>query len=174
MSNTLGLDPAIGPTPPSTQNDVFQICSLLFLSSTLLWLGEKLGGKAGALPCCTLLTLIMAILSPARWTQQWKQQAETLGSTCLYLFFATAGAPGLAMADSVRSAVGPLTLYLSCLYGIHFCILWTLHRFIVGTMFRSFVPQRLLVASSAAIGGPATAIDLGRCLWRSWYCCRRW
>ena len=160
-TTTTTTDPTVDPTAPSSQNDVFQTCNLLFLSSALLWLGEKVGGRAGALPCCTLLTLAVAVLSPARWTAQWKRQAETLGATCLYLFFATAGAPGMAMAESVHSAVGPLSVYLSCLYGIHFAILWTLHRF-MGQTFRSFVPQRLLVASSAAIGGPATAIALAQ------------
>lgn len=170
----------------SSQNQVFQTCHLLFLSSTLLWLGEKLGGKSGALPCCTLLTLMVSFLmmTPTQRQQQhqgrfrwittmkkrmeWsKELAETLGTTCLYLFFATAGAPGIAIADSVQTAFVPVSLYLSCLYGIHFLILWSFYQWFGGrgqngTVSTILKPQRLLVASSAAIGGPATAIALAQ------------
>lgn len=151
---------------------VFQICNLLFLSSTLLWLGERIGGPSGALPCCTLLALAFAFLAPKRWiASQVQKPAERLGTACLYLFFATAGAPGIAIADSVRTSLVPLSLYLSCLYGIHFAILWALYRIGKGlartkspndSIPLSLVPQRLLVASSAAIGGPATAVALAQ------------
>lgn len=154
-------------TTTSTSKSVFQICNLLFLSSSLLWLGEKVGGVAGALPFCTLLTLIFALTAPKKLTLELQKPAEILGTTCLYLFFATAGAPGLAIADSVKTALVPLSLFLSCLYGIHFFILWSLHRF-GGKRVPSFVAQRLLVASSAAIGGPATAVALAQANnWRS-------
>jgi Protein of unknown function (DUF819) len=164
-TTTKTSDPTVPLAPPNEQ--VFQLCALLFVSSTLLWLGETIGGKAGALPCCTLLTLGLALSAPREWTMHWKRPAEMLGATCLYLFFATAGAPGIAIADSVRSALGPLSLYLACLYGIHFGVLWSLYRCFgnstgTGRSFPSFVPQRLLVASSAAIGGPATAIALAQ------------
>lgn len=154
-------------TTTSTSQSVFQICNLLFLSSSLLWLGEKIGGASGALPCCTLLALLFAGTAPKRWMQRLQKPAEMLGTTCLYLFFATAGAPGIAIADSVRTSLAPLSLFLSCLYGIHFLILWSLHR-IGGKKWPSFSPQRLLVASSAAIGGPATAVALAQANnWRS-------
>lgn len=153
--------PITDNTTTDTSKTVFSICNLLFLASTLLWLGEKLGGSAGALPCCTLLTLLFAWTAPQKWIHQLQKLAEILGTTCLYLFFATAGAPGIAIADSVRTSIGPLSRYLSCLYGIHFLILWFLHR-IRGPRSPSFIAQRLLVASSAAIGGPATAVALAQ------------
>jgi hypothetical protein len=150
-----------------TSNTVFQICNLLFLSSSLLWFGEKVGGAAGALPCCTLLTLLFAVTAPKRWMQDLQKPAEMLGTACLYLFFATAGAPGIAIADSVRNALFPLSLFLSCLYGIHFFILWSLYK-IGGNRVPCFLAQRLLVASSAAIGGPATSVALASANnWRS-------
>ncbi len=148
-------------TTKDTSQSVFQICNLLFLASTLLWLGEKFGGMAGALPCCTLFTLLFALIAPKKWIQQLQKPAEILGTACLYLFFATAGAPGVAIADSVRTSLLPLSLFLSCLYGIHFLILWSLYR-IGNRRSPSFVPQMLLVASSAAIGGPATACALAQ------------
>jgi uncharacterized membrane protein len=53
----------------------------------------------------------------------------------------------------------PLTLFLTCLYSIHGAILWACHK-VWGKKVASFFRQRLLVASSAAIGGPATAVAL--------------
>jgi hypothetical protein len=41
--------------------------------------------------------------------------AEILGTVCLYLFFATAGAPGIAVAESVRALSVPLIIFLSSL-----------------------------------------------------------
>jgi uncharacterized membrane protein len=93
--------------------------------------------------------------------------AHALGLVCLYQFFATAGAPGMAVADSVRASLLPLSLYLICLYGIHGLILSGCHR-LWGKKFAAFESQRLLVASSAAIGGPATAVALASAAkWRS-------
>lgn len=154
-------------TITSTSKSVLQICNLLFLSSSLLWLGEKVAGVAGALPCCTLLTLLFALTAPKKWMQELQKPAEILGTSCLYFFFATAGAPGIAIADSVKTSLLPLSLFLSCLYGIHFLILWSLHR-IGGNKAPSLVAQRLLVASSSAIGGPATSVALAQANnWRS-------
>jgi uncharacterized membrane protein len=150
-----------------TSQNIFLICNLLFLASAFLWLGEKFGGGSGALPCCTLITLLFALKAPKNWMRQLQRPAETLGTVCLYLFFSTAGAPGIAIADSVQTSLPPLSLYLLCLYGVHFLILWVLHRF--GSLRSpSLVAQRLLVASSAAIGGPATAVALAQANdWRS-------
>lgn len=106
-----------------------------------------------------------------------------MGTALLYLFFATAGAPGLAIADSVRMAFVPVGLFLTVLYGIHGLVLFTARR--MGLRFAgrrrgrtarpeqeeaedetepvpSLAKQRLLVASSAAIGGPATAAALAQ------------
>uniref|UniRef100_A0A7S2RZ16 Uncharacterized protein n=1 Tax=Eucampia antarctica TaxID=49252 RepID=A0A7S2RZ16_9STRA len=95
-----------------------------------------------------------------------------MGTTLLYMFFATAGAPGISLASStIRNSFIPLSLYLSILYSVHGFILW-LGRFIWNKTNKSdtanpdqqgmMAPQRLLVASSAAIGGPATAAALAQ------------
>mmetsp|Transcript_111401 Transcript_111401/g.322072 ORF Transcript_111401/g.322072 Transcript_111401/m.322072 type:complete len:364 (+) Transcript_111401:265-1356(+) len=165
------VDGAIQEEPIATQNPdsnklVFDICQLLFASGVLLWLGERIGGASGALPCCTVLTLIAAVVSPSRWLRPLQPLAEALGTSCLYLFIATVGASGIAIADSVKAAMIPLIIFLTCLYGIHFMILWVLQRLLPGN--RSFVTQRLLVASSAAIGGPPTAVALAQAnSWKS-------
>jgi hypothetical protein len=155
---------------------VQQITSVISLSALLLWLGERLGGVDASLPCCTLLTVLLANMAN-RWIQPLRNTAEILGTTCLYWFFATAGAPGLAVAESVQASLLPLGLYLMALYGIHAICLYLSYQFIVVRQGRRKVretpdgdfdgwrgfaaPQRLLVASSA-IGGPATAVALAQ------------
>lgn len=137
------------------------VSNVLFLVIVLLWIGQRFGGSAGALPLCTLLTVVVASWTPRKWIQPLQPAANTLGMVCLYLFFATAGAPGIAVADSVRASIVPLGLFLGCVYGIHAMILGVLHR-IWGKQLEAFRSQRLLVASSAAIGGPATALALAQ------------
>ena len=148
------------PSANSTIN-VQNSTSVLFLASSLLWLGERLGGPLGALPACTILTVLFASWAPKSWISPLQQPADVFGTCCLYLFFATAGAPGIAVADSVRASLIPLTIFLLSLYSIHGLILWTCHK-IWGKRLEAFAPQRLLVASSAAIGGPATSLALAQ------------
>jgi uncharacterized membrane protein len=143
---------------------VQQASTALSLAALTTWLGEKLGGTAGALPCTTILAVALASQAPLSFMAGIQPAAHVIGTCCLYLFFATAGAPGIAVADSVRASLLPLGLFLSILYGVHGLILsgcyvlWGRRRRGTG----AFVPQRLLVASSAAIGGPATAAALAQ------------
>jgi len=101
------------------------------------------------------------------------QAGETLGTTLLYLFFATAGAPGFAIAESVRKSFLPISLFLSGLYTGHFCFVLLFRKVWMFFFLKEkeektekevgfLNPQRLLVASSAAIGGPATAAALAQ------------
>ena len=136
------------------------VTTALFLSAALLWVGERVGGVGGALPCCTILTVLLASFAPARFIRPLQAPANILGTTCLYLFFATAGSPGIAVAESVRASLIPLSLFLISLYGIHGLVLTILHK--VFPKRAAFSPQRLLVASSAAIGGPATSVALAQ------------
>jgi uncharacterized membrane protein len=154
--------------PHSNDITVQSISNVLFTAAVLLWTGQKLGGSAGAaLPVCSLLTVLYAALAPHHNNNANRRTATLLGNVALYLFFATAGAPGLAVADSVRSSLVPLSVYLFCLYSIHGGILWLAH-WLFGRSRRQnnsshqswAAPPRLLVASSAAIGGPATAVAL--------------
>jgi len=140
---------------------VQNLSTVLCLSSALLWLGEKIGGKAGALPICTILTVVLASRAPRRWLRPLQPSADVIGTLCLYLFFSTAGAPGVAVADSVRASLLPLGVFLTILYSVHGLIL-TLFCKVAGKRFAAYRAQRLLVASSAAIGGPATAVALAQ------------
>lgn len=140
---------------------VQSISNVLCMSAALLWLGEKIGGTAGALPICTILTVLVASRAPPKWMVPLQPAADRLGTVALYVFFATAGAPGIAVAESVRASLIPIGLFLTCLYSIHGLILTACHK-LFGERFSSFVPQRLLLASSAAIGGPATSVALAQ------------
>ena len=136
------------------------VSTALFLSATLLWLGERVGGQGAALPLCTIFTVFFASVATPNFMKPIQNPANVLGTTCLYLFFATAGAPGIAVAESVRASLIPLSLFLLSLYGIHGAILTFVHKICCNRP--AFAPQRLLVASSAAIGGPATAVALAQ------------
>jgi uncharacterized membrane protein len=157
QSPTDDMDDSQTTTQPSVS--VQNVSSALFIASALLWLGEKVGGAAGALPCCTLLTVAFASWAPRRWISPVQPASDVLGTCALYLFFATAGAPGIAVADSVKASLIPISIFLSFLYIVHGAILAVLNR-IWGDKVASFAPQRLLVSSSAAIGGPATSAAL--------------
>ena len=104
---------------------------------------------------------------------------ETLGTSLLYLFFATAGAPGWRLKDSIQRSFPSIASFLIVLYGVHGGVLWGIQKLVdlLGskdgdrhgdeTKKEKFwekvvAPQRLLTASSAAIGGPATAAALAQ------------
>lgn len=147
--------------PVSDHMSVQSISTVLFLSAILLWLGEKIGGESGALPLCTIMSTLLASLAPAAWMAPLRSSANNLGLVALYFFFATAGAPGMAVAESVQASLLPVGMFLTCLYSIHGAILFASHKLLGDRIFGgAFKVQRLLVSSSAAIGGPATAVAL--------------
>jgi uncharacterized membrane protein len=153
-------------TQPMTIESVSHVLSV---SALLLWLGNKLGGPTAALPMCTLLTVLLANQAPASVLATLRPPAQILGVVCLYLFFSTAGAPGLAIADSVKASILPLSLFLGMLYSIHGFVLYGFHK-LFGRRWKAFAVQPLLCASSAAIGGPATAVALAEAFnWKSLY-----
>jgi uncharacterized membrane protein len=137
------------------------VSTVLFLASTLVWLGEKIGGVSGALPACTLLTIMFASGAPTKWLAPLRPAADILGTFGLYIFFATAGSPGIVVADSVRASLAPLAVFLSALYSVHSLILFACH-FLLRDKYQAFDKTRLLIASSAAIGGPATSVALAQ------------
>jgi len=154
-------EPAALANTNEVQFSAQSISTVLGLSAILLWLGERIGGSTGALPVCTLLTVALASQAPKARMTPLQPAANALGTVGLYLFFATAGAPGIAVAESVQASLMPLSVFLTCLYAVHGLILFACFK-IGGKRFPAFRPQRLLVASSAAIGGPATSVALAQ------------
>ncbi|KAL7577983.1 hypothetical protein ACA910_007600 [Epithemia clementina (nom. ined.)] len=187
-------------SPSTTSNGgqsmitVEQISATLFVSASLLYWGQTLGSIAGdrlgggitaaaySLPLCTILTILLASVCPEKWIRRIRAPSQVLGTVALYVFFSTAGAPGLAVAESVRASVLPLSLFLTVLYTFHGGFLWLLHKMhsvlrrpsttantgehnsgstpTSSLLSQSLEVPRLLCASSAAIGGPATAVAL--------------
>ncbi|CAJ1934192.1 unnamed protein product [Cylindrotheca closterium] len=140
---------------------------VLFISSVLLSLSERLGGKSAALPLCSVATVLFTSIVPNSWMGPLRETSEMLGTSFLYLFFATAGAPGIRLAETVKASAVPLGVFLSLLYTIHGLILAGLNQFLGGSN-GQLCRQRLLVASSAAIGGPATSVALAKAnRWKS-------
>ena len=105
---------------------------------------------------------------------------ETLGTTLLYLFFATAGAGGWKLKDSIQQSFPPISSFLIILYSVHGAVLYGTTKIVniscaddnngKDQKFWSnmVAPQRLLVGSSCAIGGPATAAALAKSFeWKS-------
>ena len=151
------------------------VSAALTIGAVATWMGESIGGQSGALPLATCATILFTIVCP-KIASSLSSTGEALGTSLLYLFFATAGAPGLAVADSVKKAFLPIGLFLSLLYGIHGSVLLGARMFMlrkrrnadgdedscIESNESSLLPQRLLVASSAAIGGPATAAALAK------------
>jgi uncharacterized membrane protein len=194
-----------------------------FSASTLLWMGDILATRvlkspSAQIPIVTLMAVVLAgIVAPAASSRfsSWlptglKKTCDTLGTVCLYLFFTTAGAPGIRVARSMKSALWPLSVFSVLLYAIHGAILASCYQFCSGESWlrkrwkqshRGNVttkecddadevadidsrvasasaaaasggkswkwseivsPQRLLVASSSAIGGPPTSVALAR------------
>ena len=150
-----------GDTAVGSTVTVQSISTVLWIAAFLLWMGERIGGSLAALPLCTVLTVLFASAAPTKWVSPLRTTSECLGTVALYLFFSTAGAPGLAVADSVKASLLPLSMFLTCLYAIHATILTACHK-LLGRINGAFLPQRLLVASSAAIGGPATSVALAQ------------
>jgi uncharacterized membrane protein len=218
------LATATTPFDISPRMTVESISVAFFAASTLLWLGDLLAIKglkspSAQIPIVTLLAVTLAgIIAPnipkrSKWLSfSWlprglKTTCDTLGTVCLYLFFTTAGAPGIKVARSMTSALWPLSVFSVLLYAIHGGILASCYQFLsqesrfqkswrqrrrreqntdnaddnddddvtnntVAAILSArpkswtwrdiFSPQRLLVASSSAIGGPPTSVALAR------------
>jgi hypothetical protein len=120
---------------------------------------------------------------------------QTLGTSLLYLFFATVGPPGWRLKDSIQKSFTSIASFLVIFYGIHGCVLlgtgWLITCAATAALSsgrkdsedndgdddndddrrrkrfweKVVAPQRLLVASSLAIGGPATAMALAKSFW---------
>lgn len=169
-----------------------------YLNSNLHHLQALLGRNSASsatplnlsLPITTLLAVLFSTFYPPNMflsptssinqndvrTNSIARAGETLGTSLLYLFFATAGAPGWRLKDSIQQSFPSIASFLIVLYGVHGAILWFARKLVKactnkgresgendGCYWQNVVaPQRLLTASSAAIGGPATAAALAK------------
>ena len=118
------------------------------------------------LPIASVLTVAAATLAP-QWLGPLAPSASELGSTGLFIFFASAGWTGGSLGSAALLGAGPVLLgFLTILYAVHLAIILGL-----SALARQALPsmpfiqrcahlQLALVGSNANIGGPATASAL--------------
>ena len=117
------------------------------------------------LPIATAITVAAATAAP-RALAPLTRIGNELGTTCLFLFFATAGWTGGALGSALLTGGPPLLAFLTTLYAVHLAVVLG-----VGALLRRAAPNsevvkrclalpQLLIASNANIGGPATASAL--------------
>lgn len=114
------------------------------------------------LPIATTLTVAGATILP-RALGPLAPSATELGTSCIFLFFATAGWTGGSLSGATLLGGGFVLLgFLTTLYAVHLGVVLG-----VGALIRRAAPGSaqvqlpvLLVASNANIGGPATASAL--------------
>ena len=104
----------------------------------------------GVLPTATLITVLLATATPPATSRYLKPSGDALGTCSLFVFFASAGAAGGAVSRAFAHPA--LFAYLFVLYVAHALVL-----FAVGKRMLGLSTKELLVASSANVGGPATA-----------------
>ena len=133
------------PSPP-----VEDVLAALSASSAIVALSLAIS-PTNTLPLATLFTLILATAFPAPLSRL-APASEQLGGALLYIFFATAGAS--AGAPSAAGSYLPFFGFVGVLYAVHLTLtLWVCKAL-------RFSRPEALVASNAAIGGPATAAAL--------------
>ena len=119
-------------------------CGVLTVATRIAPLGF------GVLPTATLITVLLATATPPATSRFLKPSGDALGSCSLFVFFASAGAAGGAVSRAFAHPA--LFAYLFVLYVAHALVL-----FAVGKRILRLSTKELLVASSANVGGPATA-----------------
>lgn len=118
------------------------------------------------LPIASVLTVAAATLAP-QWLGPLAPSASELGSTGLFIFFASAGWTGGSLGSAALLGAGPVLLgFLTILYAVHLAIILGLSALARKTLPAMPFIQRCahlqlaLVGSNANIGGPATASAL--------------
>ena len=119
-------------------------CGVLTVATRIAPLG------LGVLPTATLITVLLATATPPATSRFLKPSGDALGTCSLFVFFASAGAAGGAVSRAFAHPA--LFAYLFVLYVAHALVL-----FAVGKRMLGLSTKELLVASSANVGGPATA-----------------
>eukprot|EP00439_Symbiodinium_sp_Y106_P037835 s3266_g4.t1 len=103
---------------------------------------------------CILSSAVAVALAAIPGAQERFASGEALGWPLLYIYFASAGFTVGAVEFLTLIKFSPLIDFGIALYGLHLCVLLAAGRFL------GLSRPELLVASSANIGGPATASSL--------------
>mmetsp|Transcript_16984 Transcript_16984/g.37114 ORF Transcript_16984/g.37114 Transcript_16984/m.37114 type:complete len:633 (+) Transcript_16984:242-2140(+) len=110
----------------------------------------------------------------------FRSTCDTLGTVCLYLFFTTAGAPGIKVARSMASALGPLSVFSVLLYAVHGGILSALYQlghdgsWFRRTRTRTRTRTRAAVIFNSKNTGPDSwpPPSFSECSWEDWWSVR--
>ncbi|KAL7577991.1 hypothetical protein ACA910_007607 [Epithemia clementina (nom. ined.)] len=172
------LDTADPTIPEDNTISVDRVMYVLFTASFLVWLSRLIGGVRASLPVCTVLSVLLikvVTMSQApswffgaprwlpaanRWIASIQPTAQVLGTVTLHIFFSTLGAQGGRAVSTLKSSMIPLGAFELMLYMLHGTWLWACHKSFPNRRWAS--APRLLMGSSAAIGGPATAVALAQ------------
>lgn len=124
---------------------------LVAIGLGLIWLSEALAAALPAVPKILWLTTLALLVGQVPAVRRLSG-AMLLGSVALHLFFVLMGI-GSRVSEIAR--VGPGVLYLMAIVvAVHGVVLYGAGRF------ARLSPDKLSVASQAAIGGPTTAMAL--------------
>lgn len=123
----------------------------LLVAGSIALVSEVLAPPRLVCVASTLLAVGLASLPRARSPYP---SGEILGLPLLYLYFASAGFSAGRITPSSVLEYSPLLLFDLILYGVHLLVV------VVGGWSMQLERAELMVASSANIGGPATASSL--------------
>lgn len=122
---------------------------------------SQLAFPAAPVPAAAALSVFLATAMP-RTMQPLAPAGTALGSLALYSLFAAAGASGGTLRSVARSPAGATAVVAFCaiLYAIHTGLVGIAAAMSNAKMKDDGKGRRLVLASNAAIGGPATAAAL--------------
>jgi uncharacterized membrane protein len=100
----------------------------------------------------TALALLVSWFVPSALRASWGSSLQIVGTLSIQLFFATIGATTDLRVLFASAALWPLVSMVLLTLGVHGLVLGLFGRRLLGLRVRD-----LLLASNAAVGGPATA-----------------
>ena len=112
------------------------------------------GVTSATLPITTALTVAFATIAPER-AAPLAAVAEPLATQLLFCFFVVAGASSGDISPQAMARYGRVFHFLGILYAVHLASVYAAIRLTRGAQTREFI-----LASNAAVGGPATVAAL--------------
>lgn len=148
--------PAFHVQPTLAADDML---AAVFASLTLLTAGKTIAPDA-AIPTTTALTVAFATLAPSRVSEPLVEAGQVLGDALIYVIFVAIGA--CVDHDAIDALARDHNLLIFCviMYAVHVSVVLlpiTAPPFASDARGPPWSRRRALLASNAAIGGPATA-----------------
>ena len=149
----------------ATRSDADDALSAFFVAVGFLAAGELVARFVGypdaVLPFATVFTVAFATLWPKR-AASLAVAAEPLANAMLFVFFVAAGAAGGVLSASTLARYADVFVFSFILYAVHLAFVF------VGIRVDADRRREYVLASNAAVGGPATVASLADAVgWRS-------